>query len=94
MRLQDTHAFSIFEAYGQYYLSHSFFFRIGRQVLSYDNQRILGEVDWAQQGQSHDALLFSWRPRTGKRLEVAFAYNNETETLVLSPYLVNSYKNL
>lgn len=94
MRLQDNNAFSIFEAYGQYQLNSEFLLRVGRQVLSYDNQRILGEVNWAQQGQSHDAALFSWKPAVNHRLDIAAAYNAQSETLIDVPYLVNSYKNL
>lgn len=94
MRLEDNNAFSIFEAYGEYQTSPGFFFRVGRQVLSYDNQRILGEVNWAQQGQSHDAALVSWKPAVNHRLDLAAAYNAEAETLIDAPYRVNSYQNL
>ncbi len=94
MRLEDNNTFSLFEAYGQYQTSPNFLFRVGRQVLSYDNQRILGEVGWAQQGQSHDAALISWKPAANHRLDVAAAYNAEAETLIEAPYLVNSYQNL
>ena len=94
MRLEDNNSLSIFEAYGQYQTSPNFLFRVGRQVLSYDNQRILGEVNWAQQGQSHDAALISWKPAANHRLDVAAAYNAEAETLIEAPYLVNSYQNL
>lgn len=94
MRLEDNNAFTIFEAYGQYQTSPQFLFRVGRQVLSYDNQRILGEVGWAQQAQSHDAALISWKPAVNHRLDVVAAYNAEAETLIDAPYLVNSYQNL
>ncbi|MGI0106925.1 alginate export family protein [Salinimicrobium sp. WS361] len=94
MRLEDNNAFSIFEAYGQYQANPNLLFRVGRQVLSYDNQRILGEVNWAQQGQSHDAALLSWKPALNHRLDVAAAYNAQAETIIDAPYLVNSYQNL
>lgn len=94
MRLEDNNSFSIFEAYGQYQTSPGFLFRVGRQVLSYDNQRILGEVGWAQQAQSHDAALISWKPAVNHRLDFAAAYNAETETLIDAPYRLSSYQNL
>ncbi|WP_029034743.1 alginate export family protein [Salinimicrobium terrae] len=94
MRLEDNNSFSIFEAYGQYQTSRNFLFRIGRQVLSYDNQRILGEVGWAQQARSHDAALVSWKPAANHRLDLAAAYNAETETLLEVPYSINNYQNL
>jgi hypothetical protein len=37
--------------------------RIGRQTLSYDNQRIMGAITWIQQGQSHDAALSSYKDK-------------------------------
>lgn len=94
MRKADINGISLFEAYGQYSFTPKVSMTLGRQVLSYDNQRILGEVDWAQQGQSHDALLMRWLPATGHRLDFGVAYNAPSETLFEVPYLVNSYKNL
>lgn len=94
MRTADNNGISLFEAYGQYKVNPDFMFRLGRQVLSYDNQRILGEVNWAQQAQSHDAALLSWLPAEKQRLDIGFAFNAPAETLVEIPYTVNSYKNL
>ena len=94
MRLEDLNGIALFEAYGQYGFSENFKIKLGRQVLSYDNQRILGEVNWAQQGQSHDAALLSWLPKTNHRLDLGFAYNAPSESLLEVPYNVNSYKNL
>lgn len=93
-RLEDNNAFSVFEAYGQYQTRQDLLFKLGRQVLSYDNQRILGGLDWAQQGQSHDAALVSWKPSLNHRLDLVAAYNAEAETLIETAYRVNSYKNL
>lgn len=94
MRLEESNEIIFFEAYGQYEVSENLRFRLGRQVLSYDNQRILGEVNWSQQGQSHDAALISWLPLSNHRLDMGFGFNAPGETLVEVPYLVNSYKNL
>lgn len=94
MRTADNNGIALFEAYGQYSLSSNFKFKLGRQVLSYDNQRIFGEVGWAQQAQSHDAALFTWNPKEKHRLDVGFAVNAPSETLFDVPYTVNSYKNM
>ena len=94
MRLEDVNGIALFEAFGQYRASENLMFRLGRQVLSYDNQRILGEVDWAQQGQSHDAALVSWLPKQNHRFDLGAAYNAPVETLAKIPYEVNSYQNL
>jgi hypothetical protein len=64
---------------------------MGRQVLSYDNQRIMGEMDWAQQGQSHDALMVSFHPKN-HQLDMGIAYNSNAENTFQTPYTVANYK--
>lgn len=54
----DKNGVAVFEASAQYKVNENLFIRLERQVFSYDNQRILGGLDWAQQGQSHDAFWF------------------------------------
>ena len=56
----DKNGVALFEGWAQYEINSKWSTRIGRQVISYDNQRIMGEIDWAQQGQSHDAILFTF----------------------------------
>jgi hypothetical protein len=34
--------------------------RIGRQGIGYDEERILGDADWSQQGRAHDAIRVMW----------------------------------
>lgn len=90
----DNNGIGVFEAYAEYHASPKFFVRLGRQVLNYDNQRILGGLDWAQQGQSHDALLLNFSPAQNQRLHFAFALNEDGENLISTPYTVNNYKNM
>ena len=92
MTTADNNGIAVFEAYGDYFIAPELKVRVGRQVLSYDNQRIFGEVDWAQQGQSHDALLLTYLPATSQRLDLGFALNSNAENLVEIPYSVNNYK--
>ena len=54
---EDGNTF-ISEAWGQYFVTNKFSIKAGRQIISYDNQRFLGGLEWAQQGRRHDALLF------------------------------------
>ncbi len=94
MTTSDKNGIAVFEAFGTYAVSPGFSLSLGRQVLSYDNQRIFGEVDWAQQGQSHDAALLSWLPVENQRLDLGFALNSDKENLFDTPYQVNNYKNM
>ena len=68
--------------------------KIGRQELVYDDSRILGNVDWAQQGRSHDAALISYRDN-GFKLDGIIAYNQNGVSSVGNIYtLVNQTKGL
>src|SRR5215831_5009303 len=48
--IADKNGVALFEAWAQYDFNNRWSTRIGRQVISYDNQRIMGEIDWLQQG--------------------------------------------
>lgn len=85
---------ALFEGYAQYKLNDVWSFKIGRQVIAYDNQRILGEVGWAQQGRSHDAFLVQIKPDSNQRLEAGASVSANDQTLTRTAYNVNNYKNM
>lgn len=87
----DKNGVAVFEAWAQYNFTEKWSARMGRQVLSYDNQRILGEQDWGQQAQSHDALTVSFHTEKQK-LDFGGAYNSTAENLIQTPYTVANYK--
>lgn len=90
----DKNGVAVFEAWGQYEFSQNWTARLGRQVISYNNQRIFGEIDWAQQGQSHDAAVFSFHPKK-HQLDLGVALNANAENLLepKTPYMTN-YKSM
>lgn len=51
----------LFEAYAEPSLSKNISVRIGRQRLSYDNERLFSQNDWRQSGNAHDALRMMYR---------------------------------
>jgi len=68
------------EAWGQYFVSKKFSIKAGRQIISYDNQRFLGGLEWAQQGRRHDALLFIYDDKESKtKFHAGFAYNSDDD---------------
>ncbi|HEX9152690.1 MAG TPA: alginate export family protein [Flavobacterium sp.] len=77
----DKNGIGLFEAWAQYDFTTKWSTRLGRQVISYDNQRIFGEIDWSQQGQSHDAAVFIFHP-TNHQLDIGFALNANAENLL------------
>jgi hypothetical protein len=88
----DKNGVMLFEAWGQYDFNANWSSRMGRQVLSYDNQRIFGEIDWIQQGQSHDALVVMYK-KGKSQLDLGGALNADAEGLYRDLYVTN-YKNM
>ena len=77
----QNNSFAVFEAWGELLLGNGFSTKLGRQVISYDDQRIFGGLDWAQQGRNHDAALFKYsKGKFMADLGLAFSqdYSNPT----------------
>ncbi len=88
----DRNGLSIHQAWGEVIFSKKLSLKLGRQEISYDDQRIFGNVGWAQQARSHDAAIIKYRPTKSTKIDVGFAYNSEGETLYKISYTVNSYR--
>jgi hypothetical protein len=52
--------------------------RIGRQEIAYDDQRLLGNLDWLQQGRRHDAIVFKLLNK-GWQADLGAAFNQNTD---------------
>lgn len=90
---------NIYEAWGLYRLNPNWSFKIGRMDLDYDNARFLGNLDWAAQGRSHDALLITYQNDSSDfRLDIGGAFNQvgfEPTKLSETFYTgVNNYKTI
>lgn len=70
----DNAMFGIAEGWGRFYFKPSFSMKFGRQIISYDNQRFFGGLEWAMQGRRHDALLLMLE-KEGLKLHIGLAYN-------------------
>lgn len=92
-QLQDNPSVNIHEAWARLSLSNRFQLKLGRQELVYGNQRLLGSVNWTQQGRSHDALLLQYNvPASNFQLDLGGAYNQTAENLLGNNYRLNNYK--
>lgn len=71
-----NNSFSVFEAWASLKLGGKWSTKIGRQVLSYDDQRFFGGLDWAQQGRNHDLAMIKYQ---GEKLILDFglAFNQD-----------------
>jgi hypothetical protein len=73
------------EAWVEFNMTDYFRIKAGRQILSYDNERLIGSANWNQYGSQHDAIKFSYK-KNKFELEVVGAYNQSSETLNEVPY--------
>jgi len=76
----------IYEAWAEYLIQSGFSARFGRQILKYDDQRLLGAASWSNTGIAHDILLLKLQPSDNLQVHTGFAYNNSTDTLMKVVY--------
>ena len=85
---------TLYQAWMEYTFTKEFSLKAGRQEIAYDDGRLLGNVDWAQQGRSHDALVMKYiKGKT--RIDFGGAYNQSSDVLFGNVYEVkNNYKTM
>jgi hypothetical protein len=68
------------EAWTKIKIAKKWDLQVGRQVISLDDERIFGELDWAQGGRSHDAASIHFK-NNGITLKVYLGYNQNYKQL-------------
>lgn len=76
----DDKATMLHEAWAQALLTDNFSVKLGRQEIVYDDHRIFGNVGWAQQARSHDAMIAKFSLSEKSKLDVGFALNADAQT--------------
>ncbi len=71
---------ALFEAWTKIKLSKDWNVKVGRQVISLDDERFFGELDWAQGGRAHDALSFHFN-KNKYEWKTFLAYNQNYKTV-------------
>ncbi len=71
---------SVYEAWGEIKLDTNWSLKVGRQELSYDNFRFLGNVDWTLQGRTHDFVLLKFE-RNKFKVHTGGGFNQDNEKL-------------
>ena len=87
---------AIDEAWFTLKTQNGFFARLGRQRLSYDDQRVMGADDWAMIAKTHDALKLGYEGRVHK-VHLLLAFNQNNENLNGGTHYVNggqAYKSM
>ncbi|MFD2541860.1 alginate export family protein [Lacinutrix gracilariae] len=88
----DTNGTTIHQAWAKLHLDAKLSLKFGRQEIVYDDQRIFGNVGWAQQARSHDAFIATYKPNKNNQLDIGLAFNEDAETLFDTEYTVDNYK--
>jgi len=89
-------SFGLFQGWLRYSFAPNWAFKLGRQVISYDDQRILGEADWSMQGRFHDAAMIQYAKEKFE-LDIEFAYNQQDQKNLGTDYTITggfSYKTM
>lgn len=73
-------SFNLYEAWAQVSARNGLFAKLGRQVLSYDDERIIGSDDWTVAALSHDVLKLGYEGH-GHKVHAIFAYNQNGESV-------------
>ncbi len=70
--------FRVNQAWAEIQLGKGWSTKVGRQTISYDDQRIFGALGWAQQQRTHDAGILRYKTSSLK-LDAGFAFNQNAE---------------
>lgn len=71
--------FTLFDAWAKYQFTSKVAFKVGRQELSYDDERLLGALDWVMQGRRFDAVKGIFALNGQSKLEIVGTYNNDDD---------------
>lgn len=82
----------VHQAWTEYAFSKQLSLKAGRQELVYDDARILGNVDWAQQARAHDLALLKYEGNF--KLHIGAAFNQLNEKLINTNYPITNYKTM
>ncbi|MCH2042830.1 MAG: alginate export family protein [Saprospiraceae bacterium] len=77
----------LYEGWGKINFSSKTGLIIGRQKMSYDNERVLGTVGWRQSGLTHDGLLFQFRDTSSNwSLDLGAVYHFPVDSTTVANY--------
>ncbi len=92
-QIKDNANLNIHEVWAEIRATEQFKIKLGRQELVYDDQRLLGSVNWSQIGRSHDAILVKYQNEDSKlSIDLGGAYNQQNESVLGNSYTLDNYK--
>lgn len=84
---------SFFEAYAEPKVNDKISFRVGRQRVMYDNQRLFAENDWRNPANAHDAFRFTYKNNKNLQTEFLTAFNQSSENIFTSKFQPAGFTN-
>ena len=82
------------QAWAELFITTKFSLKLGRQEISYDDERIFGALGWVQQARSHDALVLKYTASENHQVHIGLALNAQNESYTNQAYSINQYQNL
>ena len=77
---QGSAGLNLYEGWARLQTKKGLFVKIGRQELSYDNERIIGNDDWTMTAPTHDVLKLGYDGESHK-VHLMAAYNQDADNM-------------
>ena len=90
---ENANSTALHEGWADINLGKNLGLKIGRQEIAYDDQRMLGSVNWANQARSHDAAVLHLSDSL-YTAHLGIAFNQSTQGLVGRDYDLANYKSM
>jgi hypothetical protein len=74
----DVAGLFLYEGWAELGLCKNLSVKIGRQEISYDNERLLSKINWNIKGMTHDAAVIKFKTDTWN-IDLGSAYNQTTD---------------
>lgn len=92
-QVKNFGSFGLHEGWAEFNIKDIATFKLGRQEITYDDDRLLGNLDWAQQGRSHDGIVIKIHKKNTE-FHIGGSFNQPSEQLKGTVYQLKNYKAL
>lgn len=82
--------FDLHQGWARFLFTDELSLKVGRMELGYDNERILGAVDWTQQARSFNGVLLAWDP-SFMQLHAFYAAISQKDTLLSASQMTGAW---
>ena len=91
----DVPGVALYEAWAELPIYDSISLKLGKQEISYDNERLFSASNWTQMGSTHNAAMLKYSKK-GLQIDFTGAFNQSTENTFGTSYTAypSNYKTL